>query len=85
MSKTFPEKIDKIFDVIFWVVLSRFWVFRSDGSSKTPTKNLQKIVSKSLTKKSTKIPNRFFVDFFSHVFGRFLVRGVQKHHTKILK
>jgi hypothetical protein len=33
MSKTFPKKIDKSFDVSFsstFLVLSRFWVFRSN-------------------------------------------------------
>jgi hypothetical protein len=38
---------------------------------------------KRFTKKSTKIQNRFFLNFFSHVFGRFSVRGVQKHDKKI--
>jgi hypothetical protein len=34
------------------------------------------------TKIDKKIPNRFFLDFFYHVFGRFSVRGVQKHDIK---
>jgi hypothetical protein len=40
MSKTFPQKIDKKFDVRFLLVLSRFRVFLSDGdgSSKKPKK-----------------------------------------------
>jgi hypothetical protein len=32
-----------------------------------------------------KIQNRFFLDFFYHVFGRFSVRGVQKHDKKSRK
>jgi hypothetical protein len=37
-------------------------------------------------KKSTKkIQNRFFLICFNHVFGRFSVRGVQKHDKKIPK
>jgi hypothetical protein len=41
-------------------------------------------VSKSFyQKKRQKIQNRFFLDLFYHVFGRFSVRGVQKHDKKI--
>jgi hypothetical protein len=50
-------------------VLSRFWVFLRDGSS---------------TKNSTRNPKRFFLDFFHHVFGRFSVREVKKHHDKTI-
>jgi hypothetical protein len=60
-------------------------VFLSDGSSKTLQKTFdKKIVSKTFYKKiDKKIPNRFFSIFFYHVFGRFSVRGVQKHDKKI--
>jgi hypothetical protein len=59
-------------------------VFLSGGSSKTLQKRFCKtIVSKGFTKKSTKNPKPFFSRFlFNHVFGRFSVRGVQKHHRK---
>jgi hypothetical protein len=37
-------------------------------------------VEKFLPKNRQKIQNRFFDDFFYHVFGHFLVRGFFKHH-----
>jgi hypothetical protein len=60
-------------------------VFLSAGSSKTLQKTIdQKLVSKLFTKKSTKKSQTdFFSIFFYHVFGRFSVRGVQKHDKKI--
>jgi hypothetical protein len=43
-------------------------------------------VSKSFSKKSTKKSKTdFFLIFFYHVFGRFSVRGVQKHDKKSRK
>jgi hypothetical protein len=59
-------------------------VFFSDGSSKTLQKAFyKKIVSKGFTKKSTKNPKPIFSRiFFYHVFGRFSMRGVQKHDKK---
>jgi hypothetical protein len=43
-------------------------------------------VSKTFYKKSTKKSQTdFFSIFFYHVFGRFSVRGVQKHEKKISK
>jgi hypothetical protein len=39
-------------------------------------------VEKFFKKIDKKIKNRFFLDLFYHVFGRFSVRGVQKHHKK---
>jgi hypothetical protein len=96
MSKAFSEKIlrqqeiDKNFDVTSsstFFVLSRFQVLLSDGSSQTLQKTFYKnIASKSFYKKIDKnILNRFFSTFFYHVFGRFSVRGVQKHDKKISK
>jgi hypothetical protein len=93
VSKTFPKISTKISDVSFsstFFVLSHFRVFFSDGSSKTlqRTKNvLQKNrVEKFLQKKSTKSPKPTFSRIlFYHVFGRFSVRGVQKHDKKISK
>jgi hypothetical protein len=90
MSKTFPKKIDKDFDVSFsstFFVLSRFRGFLSDGGLKTHKKTFCKKhrVEKFLQKIRPKIQNqnRFFLDFFNHVVGRFSVRGVQKHDKKI--
>ena len=46
----------------------------------------QTIVSKSFYKKiDQKSKTDFFSIFFYHVFGRFSVRGVQKHEKKISK
>jgi hypothetical protein len=42
-------------------------------------------VEKLFKKIDKKIQNRFFLDFVYHVFGRFSVRGVQKHDKKISK
>jgi hypothetical protein len=60
-------------------------VFFSDGSSKTLQKTFhKKFVSKSFYKKSTKNPKPTFSrKFFNHVFGRFSMRGVQKHDKTI--
>jgi hypothetical protein len=46
----------------------------------------KKSCRKPFTKKSTKKSQTdFFSIFFYHVFGRFSVRGVQKHEKKISK
>jgi hypothetical protein len=79
-SQNFDKKIDVSFSSTFYV-LSRFRVFFSDGSSKTQQKMFcKKIVSKSFYKKfDQKSKTGFFSIFFSHVFGRFSMWGVQKH------
>jgi hypothetical protein len=82
------QKIDKKFDVSSsstFFVLSRFQVLLGDGSSKTLQKTFyKKIVSKSFYEKNDqKSQTDFFSIFFNHVFGRFSVRGVQKHDKKI--
>jgi hypothetical protein len=87
--ENFPQNFDKNFDVSFsstFFVLSRFRVFISDGSSKALQKNvLQKDrVEKFLQKSRPKLQNRFFLGFVYHVFGRFSVRGVQKHDSLVL-
>jgi hypothetical protein len=87
MSKTFPKILIFFFDVSFssiFFVLSRFRVFLSDGSSKTLQKTFcKKIVSKSFYKKfDQKSKTDFFSNSFYHVFGRFSMRGVQKHDKK---
>jgi hypothetical protein len=88
--ENFFQNFDQKFDVSFSstsFVLSRFRVFFSDGSSKTLQKTFCKKnrVEKLLQKVRPKIQNRLFLDFFSHVFGRFSMRGVQKHDKKISK
>jgi hypothetical protein len=60
-------------------------VWFSDGSLKTPQRRLKKSRRKVFTKSSTKNPKPTFSRFFSHVFGRFSMRGVQKHDKKISK
>jgi hypothetical protein len=70
--------VDVSFSSTFFV-LSRFRVFLSDGSSKTPQKTFYKeTVSKSFDKKSTKNPK----PIFSVLFRFFLGEGVQKHDKK---
>jgi hypothetical protein len=77
MSKTFPQKIDKKIDVSFHpfsLVLSRFRMFLSDGSSKTLQKALgKKIVSKSVYKQNGQnpkpIPSRYLFIPFLPFFG----------------
>jgi hypothetical protein len=81
------KSFDNNFDVSFSsssFVLSSFRVVSSDGSSKTLQKRFYKNnrVEKFLQKVRPKIPNRLFLDFFSHVFGRFSMRGVKKHDKK---
>jgi hypothetical protein len=82
-----PKKTTKtpmsVFPRLF-LVLSRFRVLRSDGSSKTLQKTVyKKSCRKVFTKKSTKNQKSiFWAIFFNHVFGRFSVSGVQKHHNK---
>jgi hypothetical protein len=56
------------------------WEFKN-----TTKKFYKKIVSKSFKKNRPKIQNRLFLDFLNHVFGRFSVRGVQKHDKKSQK
>jgi hypothetical protein len=82
--ENFSQNFDKNFDVSFsstFFVLSRFRVFFSDGSSKTPQKTFyKKVVSKSFYQKFDQKPKTdFFSIFFYHVFGRFSVKEVQKH------
>jgi hypothetical protein len=57
-------------------------VFLSDGSSKIQQKTFHKKNRvEKFYKKFDKNPKPIF-RFFYHVFGRFSVRGVQKHHKK---
>jgi hypothetical protein len=87
--ENFFQHFDKNFDVSFsstFFVLSRFRVFLSDGSSKALQKTFKKIVSISFYKKIDQKPKTdFFSIFFYHVFGRFSMRGAQKHEKKYQK
>jgi hypothetical protein len=63
-----------------------FRVFLSDGSSKTLQKTLyKKSRRKEITKKNDQKSKTDFSRFVHQVFGRYSVRGVQKHHTKYRK
>jgi hypothetical protein len=59
-------------------------VLLSDGNSKTLQKTVYKKnrVEKFLKKIDKKSKTDFLSIFFRHVFGRFSVRGVQKHDKK---
>jgi hypothetical protein len=81
------QKIYKNFDVsfsstfLFYRVFGCFsrWEFKN-----TPKSFATNIVSKSFYKTfDQKSKTDFFSIFFNHVFGRFSVRGVQKHDKKI--
>jgi hypothetical protein len=96
MSKTFVNTIkkaflnDKNFDVSFprrFFVLSRFRVLFGDGSSKTPPKTFHKqnLVEKFTKEIDQKSNTDLFSGFLYRVFGRFSVRGVQKHENKYRK
>jgi hypothetical protein len=94
MSKTFSEKIPRkstklpmsFFRLLCFIAFSGVslrwrWEFKST------TKNVfKKIVSKSFYQKiDKKSQTDFFSVLFYHVFGRFSVRGVQKHDKKSRK
>jgi hypothetical protein len=88
--ENFSQNFDQNFDVSFsstFFVLSHFRVFFSDGSSKALQKTFYKKnrVEKFLQKIRPKVQNRLFAIFFYHGFGRFSVRGVQKHDKKYRK
>jgi hypothetical protein len=82
MPKTFSKKNRQS---IFFSL--RFRVFLSDGSLKTLRKRFTKqIVPKCFYKTiDQKSKTDFFSICFYHVFRGFSVKGVQKHHKKILK
>jgi hypothetical protein len=89
LSKTFPKTSTKNFDVSFsstFFVLSRFWVFLSDGSSKALQKTFYILQKKScrkvFLKKSTKNPKPTFSRFFLSRFWAFLDEGSSKTRLK---
>jgi hypothetical protein len=88
MSKTFSEKIDKNFNVSFPSTFFDFIAFsgvsqRGDLKNTTKKHFTKKSCRKVFPKKSTKKSKTdFFSILFNHVFGRFSVRGVQKHDKK---
>jgi hypothetical protein len=69
----------RLFCFIAFSGVSQRWEF------KNTTKNVlqKKSCRKGFTKNRPKIQNRLFLDFVYHVFGRFSVRGVQKHNKNI--
>ena len=84
MSKEFPKKSTKISMSVFprlFLFCRVFRCFLAMGVQKHNKKRLtKKSCRKLFTKKSTKKSQTdFFSIFFYHVFGRFSVRGVQKH------
>jgi hypothetical protein len=83
--KTFPKITDKNFDVSFSSIwFSDFCFIAFSGVSQLLAMDAKKNTTKNVfTKNRQKIPNRFFSVFVYHVFGRFSVRGVQKHDKKI--
>ena len=92
MSKTFSEKILRKSTKISMSVFPRlFWFYRvircflAMGVQKHYKKRFtKKSCRKVFTNKSTKQSQTdFFSILFYHVFGRFSVRGVQKHDKKI--
>jgi hypothetical protein len=92
MSKTFPKISTKIsmsvfprllFVLSFIAFLGAFqrWEFKTLKKKVLQKNRVEKFLQKIRPK--TKNPKPTFSRFFSHVFGRFLVRGVQKHDKKI--
>jgi hypothetical protein len=84
-SKTFAQNFDVSFPRFFCFIEFSMFLSDGDGSSKTLQKTFynKNRVEKLLQKNRPKVQNRLFLDFFlNHVFGRFSVRGVQKHHQK---
>jgi hypothetical protein len=62
--------------------VSQRWEFKNKQKNVLQKTSCQKV----LTKNSTKNPkNEIFSIFFNHVFGRFSVRGVQKHDKNNIK
>jgi hypothetical protein len=89
-AKTFPKISTKISMSVFrrvFLFYRIFGCFFSDGSSKTLQKTFyKKIVSKSFYKKfDQKSKTDFFSKSFYHVFGRFWLRGGQKHDEKYIE
>jgi hypothetical protein len=84
MSKNFPNKIDKNFDVSFSSTFFCFIAF--SGVSRQKKRFAKNIVSKSFYKEfDKKSKTEFFSVLFYHVFGRFSVRGLKndKKYRKI--
>jgi hypothetical protein len=86
LSPKFRQKISmSVFPRLFFCFKSRFRVFLRFSALKNTTKNVlqKKSCRKCFTKNSTKNPKPTFSRFiFYHVFGRFSMRGVQKHDKK---
>jgi hypothetical protein len=79
----FPKQSTKISMLVIpdFFCFIAFRVFLSDGSSNTQKKRpTKKSCRKVFAKKSTNNPKSISFDFVYHVFGRFSVGGVKKHH-----
>jgi hypothetical protein len=87
--KIFPKKSTKISMTVFPRLFLFYRVFGCFSAMGVQAKTLQKMfckknrVEKFVQKNRPKIQNRCFLDFLYHFFGRFWVRGVQKHEKKI--
>jgi hypothetical protein len=88
--ENFFQQIDKkpmsvvpqLFCFIAFSGVSQRWEFKNT-TKMFYKKSCRKVFTKKLKKNHLKIPNRFFLECFYHVFGRFSMRGVQKHDKKI--
>jgi hypothetical protein len=89
--ENFFQNFDKNFDVSFSSTFFCFIAFsgvfqRWEFKNTTKKRFTKKLVSKSFPKKfDQKSQTDFFSILFYYVFGRFSVRGVQKHDKKIPK
>jgi hypothetical protein len=86
-NQKFRQKFRCQFFLDFFCFIAFSGVFQR-REFKNTTKNVlpKKIVSKSFYKKfDQKSKTDFFSNFFNHVFGRFSMRGVQKHDKKYRK
>jgi hypothetical protein len=61
--------------------ISQRWEFKNIAKNFLQKQSCRKVLQKNRPK-ITKNPKPTFSRFFHHVFGRFSVRGVQKHHKK---
>jgi hypothetical protein len=84
MSKKIGKNFGVSFSSFFFGFIAFSGVFQRQEFKNTTKKICKKNrVEKFLQKVRPQIQNRLFLDFFPHVFGRFLMRGVQKHVKKI--
>jgi hypothetical protein len=89
-----PQNKVVTYFILFFIdfILSRFWTFRTTGSSKHDKTFFEKVhlASRLITKNASFFPSAAappppspcFLDLFYRVFGRFVTRGVQKCDLK---